>query len=89
MIAALTYALFVLVFAIIADRKKFVDEAGKTICLPNCSTKDNWTIKHIEDSWNTFWGASLTCFILGAYVIIGAVYDYNCPDEPQEEKPVH
>eukprot|EP00826_Nyctotherus_ovalis_P065202 TRINITY_DN9580_c0_g2_i10.p1 TRINITY_DN9580_c0_g2~~TRINITY_DN9580_c0_g2_i10.p1 ORF type:complete len:266 (-),score=32.09 TRINITY_DN9580_c0_g2_i10:165-962(-) len=37
----------------------------------------SWLLKHIMDSWDIFWGSSLACFLLGAYVIAGSIYTYN------------
>ena len=68
-----TYTLFVVVFAVIADRLKYAAASG---CAVRCSKTDNWFLKHNEDSTHEFWGCALTCFVLGMYQIGGAVYNY-------------
>ena len=49
-------------------------------------SKEEWTRRHIMDSWDQFWSASLICFILGAYAIAGSVYAYNTSEEITKEK---
>ncbi len=68
-----TYTLFVVVFAVIADRVKY---ALPGICADRCYQTDDWWTTHQEDSTNEFWGCALTCFILGMYQIAGSVYHY-------------
>ena len=76
--SVLTYTIFVVIFAIIIDKIKFVDYAS---CYSHCQNKENWFDNHYMDSVGDFGGASLACFIFGAYNIAGAVYLYNNPDE--------
>lgn len=59
-------------FALIADKLKFA--VG---CSEHCTNADNWWKKHSSDSVDEFWGSSFMCFVLGAYTIIGGVYEYN------------
>ena len=61
-------------------------------CLHSCHYENrlDWTRKHMMDSWEEFWGASLVCFILGAYAIAGSIYVYNNEPSnlPEDEKPI-
>ncbi len=73
------------IFAIIVDRLKFVTVADcGTRCKNNADTK--WFSEHYNDSKAEFWGASLACFILGAYIIAAGVYLYNTIEGPQGEE---
>ena len=40
-----------------------------------CKTDSNYYDKHVHDSFEFFWGASLACFILGAYHLAGMMYE--------------
>ena len=68
-----TYTLFVVVFAVIADRMKY---ANSSVCKSRCFSQNDWFDMHKEDSIHEFWGCALTCFILGMYQLAGAVYNY-------------
>ena len=70
-VGVVTYTIFVVLFAVIADRLKY--SIG---CAARCSMSDNWFIKHSMDSIHEFSGCSLACFILGAFHIIGGIYTY-------------
>ena len=69
-----TYLIHIILFPSIVQR--FSSMLGS--CSARCSTGDDWYIKHMYDSYEEFWGASLVCFVLGAYQIIGALYHHNC-----------
>jgi len=79
-LSVLSYTIFAVIFAIIVDKLKFVDYSAST-CSSHCQNNANWFDNHFKDSVQEFWGASLACFILGAYIIAGAVYLYNNPEE--------
>lgn len=73
-----------IIFAIIADRLRFVTKAE---CTMHCKNDDyNWFDEHYNDSKAQFWGCSLVCFILGAYTIIGSVYLYNTVEVAEQDK---
>ena len=61
-----------ILFGLLIDKMTFVKD-----CEGHCTTSNDWYIKHKDDSYQEFWGASLACFLLGAYTIIGSVYVYN------------
>jgi hypothetical protein len=73
-LGAVTYTIFVVLFAILANRMKYA--ASYVPCYSRCSTTDDWFIRHSNDSIHEFWGSSLACFILGAFHLLGAIYTY-------------
>ncbi len=88
MFATISYTIFVIIFAIITDRLRFVTKAE---CAMHCNNVNNhWFDEHFNDSKAQFWGSSLACFILGAWVVIGSIYQYNNPEgvEANEKKQI-
>jgi hypothetical protein len=69
-----TYLIHVILFPTIVMRFSTMVSS----CTAKCSNADDWATKHMLDSYEEFWGASLVCFVLGAYQIIAAVYHHNC-----------
>jgi len=62
----------------------FVDDAIVEKCIDWCyslpgsyEAKEKWIRRHIIDSWDQFWGGSLACFLLEAYVVGASIYVYN------------
>ena len=65
------YGLFVIFFAIIAERSRYARSPYYN-CGAKCSSgyvNDYWYEKHGEDSYTQFWAAGLACFIVGAYQV--------------------
>jgi hypothetical protein len=62
--------------------------------LAGCKTSDSFYEKHMDDSFEFFWGAALACFILGAYQLAGMAYEIyvessgQIPAKPEEKKEV-
>lgn len=82
-----TYTIFAILFPIIGMRFQLIREfySGQAaltggIKVP-CKTAD-WASRHWNDSFEWFWGCALTCFILGAYQIVGAVQNLYWNAEP-------
>ena len=67
-----TYLLFVIFFAIIADRNRYVGD-----CSSKCSNTGDWFKIHRQDSYVEFWAAAVTCFLLGGYQLAASVVLYN------------
>ena len=75
------------IFTIIVDRSDDVRSATD-ICDWHCVNTDSWFTIHRGDSYEEFWGASLVCFILGAYQIVGSMITYNEISKAQLASPV-
>ena len=70
-----TYLIFVVLFAVIVERIQFIKKNYcPTLWPKTCRTDLDWEIRHYYDSTEEFWGASLFCFMLGAYQIAAAIY---------------
>ena len=67
-------------FAILVNKSKYADTS---YCFTRCNptSENNWAKIHLEESYEQFWGASLVCFILGAYQLAVAAYTYGTLEE--------
>ena len=77
--------LFIIFFAIITDRSKYVRSPYFT-CSNFCEGDNYWCEKHIDDSYIEFWSGAMICFLLGAYQLGSSVVVYLQSEDTTEIK---
>ena len=77
----ITYLIFAVIFPIIVERLTWVN-ANCGLLPIVCKTNQDWRLKHFFDSGEQFWGAALAGFILGAFQLGAAAYNFLAPPAP-------
>ena len=85
-----TYILFVIIFPIIYERSQWAfgncqPAIGLCSGAENVNPTSKWWEQHRYDSLNEFWGASLVCFIVGAFQLISGIIMLNTFGEINSE----